>query len=161
MPSAVGFSDSNKSIVYSNFDSDFGFQALRLVTGYDAFSYSERYETDINQFYWSGNLNIGIGIADLSSQIKQQALTETGKSKISTPIYLTVGADLELGYLWQRRFKSAQGLGYSFGLGYQASYSLLGAGQSDESDADADTLYLEFSRTDLMHGPFVRANIIF
>jgi hypothetical protein len=162
MPSAIGFSDSSKSIVYANFDPKFGFQALRFVGGYDALAYARRYETDYSRFYWTGSGNIGIGWAKISSEIKQDVLASTGATEIDDlPIYVTMGAYLELGYLWQQRFRRFSGLGYSISLGYSGNYSRMKAGQSEDSEPVAGTLYMEFERDDLMHGFFLKANIIF
>ncbi len=162
MPSALGFSDSSKQIVYSGFDPDFGFQAVRLVGGYDALAYAKRYETDYHRFYLAGSGNIGLGWADVSSTIETQALAATGEDQIdSMPIYFTAGVDLEGGYLWQQRFKRVRGLGYSIGVGYRVTYSILGVGQSEDSEPDAGTLYLEFDRSDMTHGPFLKGNILF
>ncbi len=162
MPSAVGFSDASKQIAYSGFDPDFGFRAIRFVAGYDALAYAKRYETDYHRPYLAGGGNIGLGWADISAEIENAALAATGESEIDTvPIYFTAGLDLEGGYLWQQRFKRARGLGYSLALGYRLNFSILGGGQSEESEPDEGTLYLEFNRSDLMHGPFLKGNIIF
>lgn len=162
MPSAIGFSDSSKSVVYTNVDSAFGFQALRFVMGYDALAYSKRYETDYSRFYWSGSGNLGLGQADISVEIEKDALASTSASKInSLPSYFTLGLDLEWGYFWQQRFRRISGLGYSIALGYRASFSMLGAGQSKDSNPEDGVLYLEFNREDLLHGAFLKASIIF
>lgn len=162
IPSAIGFSDSSKSIIYSGFDSAFGFTALRAIIGYDALAYSKRYETDYSRFYWSGSGNLGLGLAKISAETEQAALASSSATSIdSTPLYVTAGLDVELGYLWQQRFKQVRGLGYSFGLGYRANYSYLGAGQSKDSVPESDKLYMEFDRKDLLHGPFLKVNIIF
>ncbi|MBV1874074.1 MAG: hypothetical protein KUG80_04805 [Gammaproteobacteria bacterium] len=162
MPSAIGFSNTSRSIVYSNFDSKFGFQTLRLIMGYDAFAYAKRYETNYNRFYWSGSGNVGLGLAKISSYIEQDALATTSATSIDKlPLYVTLGIDFESGYLYQRRYKKMKGFGYSFGLGYRGSYSLMSAGQSDESKPKAKTLYMEFERNDFMHGPFLKYNVIF
>ena len=162
IPSVIGFSDSSKSIAYSGFDPDFGFQAIRFVTGYDALAYAKRYETDYSRFYWSGSGNIGIGWAEISSAIEDDALAISGENEIdSLPMYFTFGVDLELGYLWQQRFKRFSGLGYSIGAGYRGSFSTMGIGQSDDNDSVSGKLYMEFERDDWMHGAFFKANIIF
>ena len=98
----------------------------------------------------------------MSSAIETQALTATGEGRIERlPTYFTAGVDLEGGYLWQQRFKRARGLGYSIGVGYRVTYSLLRSGQSEGDESDAGTLYLEFDRSDMTHGPFLKGNILF
>mgnify|MGYP000102451846 CR=1 FL=1 len=160
MPSAVGFSDSSKTIVHSTFDPEFGIQKGSLVAGYDPQAYAKRYETDYDDFYLTGKIGVGYGQASLSSEIKQEAKNETGETKIKTPSFFAFDGMLETGYLWQSRFKSARGLGYQFLVGYQALGSYMGAGQSEDSESE-EGLSLEFSRYDIWHGPFARLNIIF
>ncbi len=162
MPSAVGYIDASQSVVYDNIDSGLGFQALRMVVGYDALAYSKRYETDYRRFYLSGSGNVGFGYANVSSQIEQDALSVTSADKIDKlPVYMTFGFDMEAGYLWQQRFKNIRGLGYSFALGYRASYSIFGIEQSKDAKPENGALFLVFEREDFMHGPFLKANIIF
>ncbi|MFA9462401.1 hypothetical protein [Thiohalorhabdus methylotrophus] len=159
MPSAVGFSGPGKNIVYSAFDPEFGIQKLALAAGYDPMAYARRYETDYHQVYITGKLALGMGAADISSAVKSEARKETGLSKVRSQAFFAVDGMLEAGYLWQERFADAGGLGYQLVAGYQALGAYMGGSQSDK--AEADGLYLEFSRSDLWHGPFARLNVIF
>jgi len=161
MPSAIGFSNDAGTIVYSSFDSDFEFTSVRFLFGYDPLAYTKRYETNHHQPYIAGRGNIGLGWAEISDEVKTEALATTGKTGISNDqIYFTLGFDVEVGYLWQKRSKKFRGLGYSFSAGYRINYSLLGAG-SDGSDEKTNDLLLEFERQDIMHGPYLKANLIY
>ena len=159
IPSAVGFSRGG-SVVFTGFDPDFTLNSLLLVLGYDHVSYAKRYETNFNSFYFAGNGGIGLGKADISSSVKDRAKALTGASGIQTPLYIVLKAYGEVGYLYQRRAKVLKGFGFSFNLGYRLTFMFAGAG-NDGSGSDPNKLYLEFSRYDLLHGPFVQANVIF
>ena len=163
MPSAVGFSDSSGAIVLAGYDPDFEFDSLRFVFGYDALAYAKRYETNYSRLYWAGGGSIGLGWATLSDRIIDEARQDTGKSRIADlPIFFVLGGELEFGYIWQQRSKGLGGLGYSAALGYKFNANYLGAGQDgDNPSDDVDSLALEFSRFDLFHGPFLKANILF
>jgi len=161
MPSAIGFSNNAGTIVYSNFDPDFEFTSVRFLFGYDPLAYTKRYETNYHRPYMAGSGNIGLGWAEISDDVKTAALSTTGKAGISNDqVYFTLGFDIEAGYLWQRRSKRFHGLGYSFSAGYRANFSWLGAG-SEGSDENTNDLFLEFERQDIMHGPYLKVNLIY
>lgn len=163
MPSAVGFKNSNGGIDFSSYDPDFKFTSLRFVTGYDALAYAKRYETNYSRWYWAGGINAGLGWATLSDQIKEDAKQTTGKNKIADlPFFFVVGGELELGYVWQKRSKTLWGAGYSSAIGYRVNGNYLGDGQSKYFSNDEDnSLSLEFSRIDVLHGLFFKANLFF
>lgn len=160
LPSAVGFSDQSKDIVYSDYDPDMGFRKLSLVFGYDSQAYCKRYETDYFNWYWSGKAGFGLGKADISGEVKQDAKTETGKDKVNLPLFMAFDGMLETGLIWQKRYLAARGFGFQFLAGYRANGTYLGSGQGEESEGMED-LTLELSRYDIWHGPFVRFNVIF
>ncbi len=163
MPSAVGFSDNTAAIAYSGYDPDFEFSTIRFVTGYDALAYARRYETNYSRWYWAGGINLGLGWASLSSQLEDDAKQKTGKTEVaSLPLFFAIGGELEFGYIWQKRSKTLGGAGYSTAVGYKLNGNYLAAGQgNDTSNDQVDSLFLEFSRSDLFYGPFFKANIIF
>jgi len=160
LPSAVGFSDQSKDIVYSSYDPNMGFRKLSLIFGYDSQAYSKRYETDSFDWYWSGKVGLGVGKADISEDVKQEAQLATGKDKVNLPLFMAFDGMLETGLLWQKRYLAARGFGFQFLAGYQASGTYLGSGQGEESEGQKD-LTLELSRYDIWHGPFVRLNVTF
>lgn len=163
MPGVLGFSDDSKRIVYTNFDPDFGMNKVSLLAGYNKLANVKRYETNYNGLYLDGNVGAGIGWYDVSDAIEDEAQRLTGTSEILQPGQMTLEAMLEIGYLFQRRSKSLRGLGYVINVGYRGKGVYWGTGQfgDDDESIDADQLALEFSRGDLLHGPFVQVSIIF
>ena len=161
-PAAVGFSNSSKDIEYVTFDNDVNYQNYLLIAGYDELSYAKRYETDLSRFYIEGNGGIGISVYDLSDRTRQEVEQGTSKS-INATWSIVLQAELNLGYLWQRRFKSIQGFGYAITTGFKAHGSWQGSGQSKESDSEIDdnTLELETGRYDIWYGPYVSFNLLF
>jgi hypothetical protein len=160
LPSAVGFSDQSKDIVYSDYDPDMGFSKLSLVFGYDSQAYCKRYETDYLDWYWSGKAGLGLGKAAISGGVKREAKTATGKDEVNLPLFFAFDGMLETGLIWQKRYLAARGFGFQLLTGYRAVGTYLGAGQGEESEGQKD-LTLELSRYDIWHGPFVRFNVIF
>ncbi|HIC12462.1 MAG TPA: hypothetical protein EYO75_03655 [Sulfurimonas sp.] len=52
IPSAVGFSGENKSVLFYGMDPNFKIKTYSLVVGYDEISYAKRYEADLSCFYF-------------------------------------------------------------------------------------------------------------
>ena len=76
---------------------------------------------------------------------------------------MVLQAELNLGYIWQRRFKSLQGFGYAITTGLKAHGAWQGSGQSKDSESEIDDneLQLETGRYDLWYGPYVSFNVLF
>ncbi len=161
MPSAVGFSDSSKSIVYTAFDKELEINKISLLFGYDMLAYAKRYETDYSKFYFAGNIGFGLGWLSISDEIRREAKEDTKKEDIDTPLFVALDGTLEAGYIWQQRIKRWKGFGYSINLGYRAKGVYMGAGQAKESEATTKGLAVEFQRYDILHGPFIQCNLIF
>ncbi len=162
MPSAVGFSDSSKQLVYAGFDPEVALDTLMFYLGRDEMAYAKRYQTTIARPYWSWMAAVGLGRPRLSSVVERDALAATGASRIeSFPIYIALGGELELGYLWQRRARDLQGLGYALNLGYRGRLNWLIAGQDKDDNPAPGTLVLEMERRDIMHGHFIQASILY
>jgi hypothetical protein len=161
-PSAVGFSGTSKSVQYAMMDPNFEISTYSLVFGYDEISYAKRYETDLSRFYVQGLGGIGWANYDLSSSIKNDIESRSAKN-INYTGNITFNAALEVGYIFQQRFKMAQGLGYSLTVSYKARGAYYTSGQSDDSDSsiESDELELEMTRYDIWHGPYISANIMF
>jgi hypothetical protein len=162
-PSAVGFSDSSKTVRYYGMDPEFGISTYSLVVGYDEISYAKRYEVDLSRWYIQGMAGIGWANYNLSSEIEQKVESQNGGYSINYTGSLAFNGEVEFGYIYQQRFKMFRGLGYSVTAGYRARGSYNGSGQSEDSenDIEADELELEMTRYDIWHGPFVSANIVF
>lgn len=84
----------------------------------------------------------------------------SNKSILSSTYSLVLDAEVDLGYIWQERFKSVRGIGYSIELGAKVRGIYTGIGQSSDSDSsiNANELKMEMSRYDIWYGPY---NIVF
>jgi len=164
MPSAVGFSDQSKNIVYTDFDNAMKMTKASLLFGFDMLAYAKRYETNFKKFYISGNAGVGIGYLKISDEVEDAAKQQTGKTSINLPTPFAIDGMLELGYLVQQRAKSLFGMGYSASIGYRGKLLFLNSGQSvddEDSSIEANELETEFERLDIWHGPFAQVNLIF
>ena len=164
-PSAIGFSDSSKNIVVHGMDKNFKINYYSLVFGYDEISYAKRYEVNLSRWYMQGLGGIGWADYKLSSEAKKAVLNSNqgrGK-KINYTGSLVLNGELELGYIFQQRYKAARGLGYSFTAGYRVRGAYTATGQDQKSDKTIkqNQLELEMSRYDIWHGPFATGNFIF
>ena len=157
MPSAIGFSTLSGSTT-GYYDPDLGITRVSFVAGYDELSYSKRYETNLSRPYVSYGFGVGLGVFDISQSIKTAAETDLG-APISNSFFFEINAAIEYGYIYQKRLKSLSGFGAVFQAGYKASLSRMGSERGDKSE-DAE-LVMEFERQDILHGPFVRAALIF
>lgn len=159
-PAAVGFSNSSKAIEYYGLDKAMKMQNYEIVIGYDTAAYAKRYESDFESFYLQGMFGIGASIYDLSSDIKERVESLSNKSILSSTYSLVLDAEVDLGYIWQKRFKSVRGIGYSIELGAKVRGICTGIGQSSDSDSsiNANELKMEMSRYDIWYGPY---NIVF
>jgi len=163
-PSTVGFSDSSKSIVVMGLDKAFKIDTYELVFGYDEIAYAKRYETNLNRFFFQAMGGVGAAVYKLSSDIKSQIKAKTPGKKIKDDTFsLAADLDLNVGYIYQKRFKLLRGFGFSFLAGYKARGTYTGSGQSDDSDSKIkeNELQLEMSRYDVWHGPYANLNIVF
>jgi len=162
-PSAIGFSDSSKTIVAHGMDNNFKINYYSLVFGYDELSYAKRYEVDLSRFYIQALGGIGWADYSLSSQAQDWVKTNLPGKKINYTGSLVFNGELELGYIFQQRFKAARGLGYSFTAGYRArgAYTATGQKSNSNSSIQANELELEMSRYDIWHGAYASANFIF
>jgi len=162
-PSAVGFSNSSKNIEVVALDKEFEIESYEFVFGYDEISYASRYETDMSRFYVQAMGGIGASVFSLSSQTRQAVEARSGKSVENSTYSIALEGSVDVGYIYQQRFKAARGLGYSLSGGYHVRGSLNGMGQSENSDktVDVDALVLEMSRYDVWHGPYVSFNVIY
>jgi len=162
-PAAMGFSGSSKSVEYYGLDEELGLTNFELVAGYDTAAYAKRYETDFDTFYFQGLIGLGVSKYDISSEFKQKVENTSGKSIVSSDYSFVGDLELQVGYLWQQRFKAVKGLGYSIDLGLKARGSYTGIGQSEDSDSNigASELSAEMTRYDIWYGPYAYFNIIF
>ena len=161
-PSAVGFSGQSKNMEYVTFDKKLKIEDYMLLVGYDELSYSRRYESDYAQFFLQGHVGLGFGNLNLSSETKSEVETALNKSVKGESSFI-FDAEVNVGYLWQSRFKNIHGFGYAITAGLKGRGSWQGSGQSTDSDQviPEDELRLEFDRYDIWYGPYTTFNLIF
>ncbi len=162
-PSAVGFSDSGKSIAYYGLDKAFRMDNYTARIGYDTAAYARRYEADYSTFFFQGFIGGGLSVYTLSGDFKQHVETVSGKKiRTDNTFSLLLDAQLQAGYLWQQRFRSIKGLGYSVEVGVKARGTYTGVGQSDSGGSVGDDeLRLEMQRYDVWYGPYGYVNLVF
>jgi hypothetical protein len=107
---------------------------------------------------------VGQGNVSVSNEVVSQAEAATGRSKLDDLTVLVLEARGAFGYIFQRRWKVARGLGYVISYGVQVRYVMYTASRSSDQQAqpgDVDKLFLEFNRTDTLYGPFINVGIVF
>jgi len=162
-PSKIGFSNYLKQTVYTGVDLEANYNIIKAIIGYNHIAYAKRYETDLSEFYWSANINGGLGTVSFSEAFKQDVLSRNlGSTFTLNQVYGEVGFDAELGYIWQQRFRNWKGFGYSIGAGYLMSGSYLRGSRPDKQEnLKFGTLYTNHAYSTFIHGPYLRFNIIF
>jgi hypothetical protein len=169
VPSVVGLTDKSKNVVYTDYDKNLGLHDIKFLIGYDVSSYANRYEVNYNKFYIGGNLGFGIGLFDISNDVINRLELAAGDKTIVHKYAWSFSGELEFGYIFQRRFRSLKGMGYSIVAGYRANMGFITASQSsDDVDSDGnDTtingneLSFEHEKLSIKHGPFILFNWIF
>lgn len=160
LPSAVGFSNQDGDIVYSNLDRNLGLQKYNLALGYDPLSYLKRYETEYSDWFMTGEFGLGAVYANVSERIRDEAKAAASADSIETPLFFSLDGSITGGYVWQDRLESFGHLGTQILAGYRASGSHIKEGR-DEEQKDLESLTFELERNDLWHGPVFTMNIIF
>jgi len=161
MPNAIGFSGSSHQVEYVGMDEALKLHSYTLEFGYDEISYARRYESNLARLYIQAMGAIGIRKYKLSSEMKDEVGRVSGKDVQSTSYGLSLKGNVDIGYIYQQRFKSARGLGYALTCGYKVEGGYGGTGQSDSTNTAANELRLEQSRYDIWHGPYIGANILY
>ena len=162
-PSAIGFSDDTKRVVAHGMDTNFETSYYSAVFGYDEISYAKRYEVDLSRFYIQALGGIGWADYTLSSNAENWVKKNLAGKSINYTGSLVYEGEIEIGYIFQQRFKAARGLGYSLTASYKARGAYTATGQDPTGDGkiESNELELEMSRYDIWHGPYVSANFIF
>jgi len=129
-----------------------------LHAGFSTIDYITKYETGISKWFLDAELRAGASLADF-----QDDVAITGNKKPKNELALAYAAQIELGYVWYKRWKSLNQLGGVIKLSYRLDYS--GIGDSDKPDdkedpVDSDQYSFGFERSELRHGPlfFVSLN---
>jgi len=141
------------------FDPNLKIKAFDLSFGYDHLQFTSRYNMDTNTFYVSGEGTLGVAHYSLPPELTS-LIQQSFSDRPSSELLIRFGAELELGYLMQARSYTMKGLGGALQFGYRASYLGYGAG-GDREEMESDELYqLNFDATEVIHGPFARASLL-
>ncbi len=171
-PGVIGLTDNAGNVVYSDYDKNLKMNQFSLILGYDISSYANRYENDFNKLYFAGNLGFGLIFYGLSDSLTSRLEAAAGEKTIVSKYGFSFLGELEAGYIFQRKFSSLKGLGYSIIVGYKAKFNYIIPGQvaselfADDEDKesvelDESELALEHYRHQIIHGPFFLINILF
>ncbi|RXJ74928.1 hypothetical protein CS022_01720 [Veronia nyctiphanis] len=157
MPSAVGFKSTRGGQSGTSFDKQFEIDRFMLFAGKDEISYGARYETSYSRVFIAPQFGIGINKLSVSDQALFDAVGTYGD--ISGKYAVALSGQLDLGYTFQQRSVAAYGLGYSIQLGYRAKadYTI----QDWFPENDDGSWMLNYSRSDIWHGPYLQFNVMF
>lgn len=122
-----------------------------LHYGYSTINYLVRYETQASQWFLDGEVRGGLSLADF----KNDTLV-IGAEKPSNELTYVFSAQLELGYVWYKRWKWLDQLGGVIKISYRLDFS--GIGNPDkpedlEEAANSESYSFNFGRRELRHGP--------
>ncbi|ELP5726868.1 hypothetical protein QTV44_000041 [Vibrio vulnificus] len=160
MPSAIGFTRDKESdyVLGAALDEDYEQSRIVFVVGSDEAAYGARYEIDYDRFYLRPNFGFGMVKHSFSKQAEQIARNgETGD--IVGEYGMVLSGGLDAGYIYQRRWREASGLGFSIQGGVKANIEYTTT--APLIDASDDDIYFNSSRFDVMWGPYVQFNAIF
>jgi len=129
-----------------------------LHYGYSTLDCLIKYETAFSDWFFDGEIRGGISFADFNGDSEM-----TGNKRPQTEWTLFLGAQVEAGWIWYKRWKRLSHLGGAIKLSYRADYSKVGSSdkpKDKEEPSDTDAYYFAFERTEIRHGPvlFVTLN---
>lgn len=160
MPSAIGFTNDQDSgrVLGAALDEDYKQQRVMFVVGSDEAAYGARYETDYDRFFFRPNIGFGVVKHEISSEAEKIARNGLEGDIVGEYGFVLSGG-VDAGYIYQRRWREAAGLGYSIQGGLRARLDWT----TDNwfMDASDDDIYFDYDRLDIMWGPYVQVNVIF
>lgn len=127
--------------------------------GYSTANYIAKYETSMRDWFIDGELRLGMSFADYKDD-----LLVVGSASPGNEYTAFMGGQLELGYIWYRRWSSLAQLGGYIKLSYRLDFSTIGDADipdSLDSEASSDEYSYNFERTELRHGPLFLMAITF
>lgn len=127
--------------------------------GHSTVDYITKYETKISQWFFDGEARGGVSLADFKDDT-----VITGGETPGNEFALAFAAQLEMGYIWYKRWKSLNQLGGVIKLSYRVDYSRIGTSDKPEDKDDVaskDGFEFNFERTELRHGPLVFVSLNF
>ncbi len=160
MPTAIGFTRGSDSdhVVAAAFDKDYEQARLMFVVGSDEAAYGARYEVDYNRWFLRPNLGFGMVQHHISDDAKNAARGDK-EGSIEGEYGFALTGGLDVGYIYQRRWRDSLGLGFSVQAGLRGRLDW--TTDNFLMKSDADDLYFNYDRLDLMWGPYVQFNAIF
>ena len=159
-PGLVGYGSSTGQYLGAAYDKSASLRQYGLTLGFDEAAYGSRYEMDYSRFYLS--LAASVGLARLSvSRDSLMAVSGQREGDIHGRNTFAWSAAGEFGYIWQSRMRSLRRLGASLQLGYRIDYEHVHANWDSEDEFEEDGWYVNYKRSDLIHGPYARVNILF
>lgn len=161
MPTAIGFSDQYNQVVWAGYDPKLDMSLITFVWGNDSHNRMAHSNENFAQAYLDWEGGVGFGWPRLGQKIKDKVKKQTGKSKIITSTLVSLEVEVEAGFVLQRKYSRINGWGYQVSLGYKADYRGTGSPRTSEEEVGEDSLFLEYSRDELWHGPFVGLNGVF
>lgn len=146
--------NSDKNEVYNDYD-NLSSNEFKFVLGYSPLNKIIVNEVNYNNFYLSANIGFGLSILELSNKLKN---TVDNKDIIGK-FPINISADLEIGYIWQRKFRNLKGIGYYLLLGYRANANIIYSFNSYRNLNNNELLF-ENKSLYIQHGPFISLNLI-
>ena len=161
-PTKLGFSDYKRKTVLTAVDNQSKYQSLNFLYGYDHTVFIKNNKLNYHNFYWSGNVSVGMGKLETSPEFEQYVLDTTSSKRLSGSNHVVeAGADLEVGYMWQKRIQRWDNFGYSLGAGYLVSGLYAEVSRSKDAQLTQGTLYRNIGYALFTHGPFFKINVMF
>jgi len=132
---------------------------LALHYGYSTLDYLVKYETDISNWFFDGEIRGGFSFADFEGDLQR-----TGYIKPKTENSFFYGAQVEAGWIWYKRWKRLKQMGMAIKLSYRADYSRIGSSdkpKDKEEPSDTKEYFFNFERTELREGPVLFVTLVF
>lgn len=121
--------------------------------GYSTLDYLTKYETGIRQWFFDGEIRLGFSRA--SFQDDTASTTDLSPSK---EWEFLIATQLEVGYIWYKRWKRFAKMGGAVKLSYRVDFSHIGSADKpddlEEASSKQDFTY-SYERTEIRHGPLI------
>ncbi len=163
MPHFVEVVDHNDNVEFMAYDEDYSSHKVSFMLGRDAAAFAARYALDYDGFYFLPTFSVSGIYHQFSDGLVEQLDASGEKVNVGGASNLTfgVGATLDLGYIHQRRWVDAKGLGYSIqggikGTGEYSFGSPFFGGANDQGE-----LGVNVPKVDINWGPYIAFNMLF
>jgi len=150
----LSLKDANKNKIYNDYD-NLSSNEFKFVITYSSLSKIIVNEVNYNNFYITSNINFGINILKISNELKDKV----NNKNIIGKFPINISADLEIGYIWQKKFRNLNGIGYYLLLGYRVNTNIIYSFNSNRNLNNNELLF-ENKSLYIQHGPFISLNLI-